>query len=108
MSMTHGWLTLAEPTYATSRFGRTVEFPAGTVIRSLNPPTNEPFPGAIRVVAADGSPFELETATIVRPDGTSPSPVDVPALWWVTASALRFVAAGAEDGRHSLMGREVL
>jgi hypothetical protein len=92
MSIPSGWRGLASPTYATSRFGRTVEFPTGTTIRRVQGSVvgGEPFADAIRVVAIDGSPFECETATVVRPDGSQSDPVEVPALWWVTAAALRF------------------
>ena len=71
-----GWRTLAEPTYAVSRFGQAEQFPAGTVIRPLlgSVVGSEPFPDAIRVVVIEGSPFEYE-------------------IWWVTAESLRFVEA---------------
>ena len=85
------WRVLAETVYATSRFGRTEEFPPGTVLRRVagSYAGCEPFPDVVRVVAAKGSPFECEETTVVRPDGTHAHRA-VPALWWASASALRF------------------
>lgn len=98
MSIQTGWRKLAEPTYATSRFGRTVEFPAGTAIRSLvgSVVGSEVFSDAIRVVTPDGTPFECEKTAVYRATTDDVVQVEVPALWWVTASALRFQEEGDE------------
>jgi hypothetical protein len=75
-----GWHRLAAPTFATSTYGRTVEFPAGTEIRHVPvlAQGDAIHPDTIRVSA--GPPFECEA----RPRR------HMPAYWYVTTSALRF------------------
>ena len=78
MSQTRsGWRTLAEPTHAVSRFGRAVEFPAGTEIRRM--PIDVGRLGEDTVAVRAGFPFECEA---------TPRSHEA-ALWWVAASALR-------------------
>lgn len=80
MSMTQtrsGWRVLAEPTYATSRYGRTVQLPAGIEICV----TANILLWDGTVAARVGFPFETEA----EPRNHQA------ACWYVTASALRFV-----------------
>jgi len=80
-----GWRTLAEPIYATSRYGRSVEFPAGTEIRI----TTDILRVADGTVAARaGFPFECEA----RPRS------HMAACWYITAGALRFEGDEVDTG----------
>jgi hypothetical protein len=99
-----GWRTLAEPTYATSRFGRTVQFPAGTEVRITA--TNTLRVGAGTVAARAGFPFETEAAprshmaspssgarAMMRPERAPEPGDDLPLLFRVTPPWL-----GVPDG----------